>query len=307
MRLPWWARRPRLGIVLGGGAARGAFEVGAIDVFARRGILPDVLVGTSVGAINAAFWALHPEADVGHKLLDLWLQSNHSTLLPDGPLPMFGRLFQRRDHLTTQAGLVRVLKAAIPEKATLADAAVELAITTTDPVRGDRVVIRTGRVLPALLASTAVPGVWPAVEIDGRRLVDGGLIANCDVESAIESGATDIIAVDLMGMTDRDGKPDVRNIVEQTVEIALRRQTELTVRAFGRAARLAVLRRGAGPAPRFDDLSQTYALFREGQVAGREFLARHMGRRRSVRPGVFASRAGAAVTTTRAEAQLASA
>jgi NTE family protein len=275
--------------VLSGGGTRGAFEVGVIDVLARRGIVPDVLIGTSVGAINAAFWALHPAPDVGPWLLDFWLKSNRSTVLPDGPLPMVGRLFQRRDHLTTQAGLLRALRSAIPDSVCLEDAAIPLAITSTDAERGERVVIRRGPMLPALLASTAVPGVWPPVEIGGRRLVDGGLVANCDLESAVEAGVTDAIAVDVMSATVRKPSMDMRNIVERTVEIALRRQCDITALAFAGGMRLAVLRRGIGFAPGFADLRQTDELFREGQSAASAFVSNHIGPRRSVRPGWFES------------------
>ena len=299
MQWPWWARKPKLGVVLGGGGTRGAFEVGVIDVFARHGIVPDVLIGTSVGAINAAFWALHPAADVGPQLLDFWLKSNRSTILPDGPLPMVGRLFQRRDHLTTQAGLLRALRAAIPESMCLEDAAIPLAITSTDAQRGVRVVMRRGPMLPALLASAAIPGVWPAVEIGGRQLVDGGLVANCDLESAVEAGMTDVIAVDVMSAAVRKTRMDVRSIVERTVEIALRRQSDMTALALTGGARLAMLRRGAGYSPGFADLRQTIELFREGQSAASAFVAAHLGPRRSVRPGRFESEpptSGATVT-----------
>ena len=287
MRLRWPVRRPRLGVVLGGGGTRGAFEVGVIDVFARLGIVPDFLVGTSVGAINAAFWALHPGPDVGPHLLDFWLKSNRSTVLPDGPLPMVGRLFGRRDHLTTQTGLVRALRSAIPTSVSLEDTPVPLAVTCTDATRGERVVLRQGPLLPALLASAAIPGVWPAVDIDGRRLIDGGLVANCDIESSIELGATDVVAVDVMSACARTPKMDMRDVVEQTVEIALRRQTDLIASMCARMARLAILRRGSSYAPRFADLTQTVQLYREGQSAARAFVARHIGRRRTVMSGRY--------------------
>jgi NTE family protein len=307
MRWPWWARKPKLGVVLSGGGTRGAFEVGVIDVLARHGIVPDVLIGTSVGAINAAFWALHPAADVGPQLLDFWLKSNRSTILPDGPLPMFGRLFQRRDHLTTQAGLLRALRAAIPESMCLEDAAIPLAVTSTDAQRGERVVFRRGPMLPALLASAAIPGVWPPVEIGGRQLMDGGLVANCDLESAVEAGMTDVIAVDVMSAVVRKTRMDVRDIVERTVEIALRRQADITALAFAGGARLAMLRRGSSFAPGLADLGQTIELFREGQSAALAFLAAHLGPRRSVRPGRFESEATTARPTIRSEAEVISA
>jgi NTE family protein len=301
MRWPWWTRKPKLAVVLSGGGTRGAFEVGVIDVFARRGIVPDVLIGTSVGAINAAFWALRPAADVGAQLLDFWLKSSTSTLLPDGPLPMVGRLFQRRDHLTTQAGLQHALRSVIPESVCLEDAPIPLAITSTDAERGERVVIRRGPMLPALLASSAIPGVWPPVEIDGRRLMDGGVVANCDLESAVEAGVTDVIAVDVMSATVRNTSLDVRGIVERTMEIALRRQCDIAALAFAGRMRLAVLQRGIGYAPGFADLRHTVELFREGQSAASAFASTHMGPRRSVRPGRFESDPRAAGSTIRPE------
>jgi predicted acylesterase/phospholipase RssA len=85
--LPCWVRPPRLAVVLGGGASLGAFEVGVIDVLARRGIVPDLLVGTSIGAVNAAFWALHPSPDVGARLLEFWLDCDRSTMIPTARFP----------------------------------------------------------------------------------------------------------------------------------------------------------------------------------------------------------------------------
>jgi NTE family protein len=290
MRLPWWLVKPRLGIVLGGGATFGAFEVGVIDVMARRGIVPDLLVGTSVGAINAAFWALDPKPDVGERLLQFWLQADHSTMVPDGPLPIVGRLFQRRDHLTSQEGLARALRRAISDEASLEETQVPLAVTATQAEAGERMVLRSGPLIPALLASSAIPGLWPAVEIDGERLVDGGLVANCDVQTAVEAGMTDIVVVDVMGDGFQHGTADVGHVIETTFRIVLRRQTELSVRAFGADARVAVLRASLDSWPRFADFSRTQQLFRDGQTAANGFLAQHIGPRHSVRPGVFDTR-----------------
>lgn len=205
----WWLVKPRLAVVLGGGATLGAFEVGVIDVMARRGIVPDLLVGTSVGAINAALWALDPKPDVGERLLHFWLESDQSTMIPDGPFPMMGRLVQRRGHLTTQDGLARSLKRALPEHATVDDTIVPLAIIATQAEHGQRVVLRSGPLRTALLASSAIPGLWPAVTIDGQRLFDGGLVANCDVQTAVEAGMTDVILVDVMGDGGMDGVSDL--------------------------------------------------------------------------------------------------
>jgi NTE family protein len=269
--------------------------------------VPDLLVGTSVGAINAAFWALDPTADVGERLLQFWLQADHSTMFPDGPLPIFGRLFQRRDHLTTQNGLAAALARAIPDDAHLDMTRVPLAVTSTQARSGQRLVLRSGPLLPAVLASSAIPGLWPAVKIDGERLIDGGPVANCDIEAAVEAGMTDIMVVDVMGDGLHGGTENVGQVIERTLRIALRRQTDLAVRAFGANARVAVLRANLGSGPRFADFSQTRHLYRKGRLAAIAFLGEHLGPRRSVRPGVFETPATVDTSAVDSSLRLASA
>jgi NTE family protein len=287
MRWPAWLVKPRLAVVLGGGATTGAFEVGAIDVMARHGIVPDLLVGTSIGAVNAAYWALHPGPDAGERLLELWLQSNRSTMFPDGPLPMVGRLLQRKGHLTTQQGLDRLLKRALPETATIEGCRVPLAIVAADADHGGRAVLRRGRLIPAVLASSAIPGLWPPMEIDGQRLVDGGVVANCDVQTAVEEGMTDVLVVDVMGDGLHSSAMDVGEVLERAIAALARRQTELGVLVYGKVARIAVLRPLLASRPRFGDFSLTRALFKSGQEATEAFLAKHLGPRHSMRPGWF--------------------
>jgi NTE family protein len=287
MSWPAWLIKPRLAVVLGGGATAGAFEVGVIDVLARRGIVPDLLVGTSIGAVNAAFWAMNPDARAGERLLELWLRSNRSTMFPDGPLPMVGRLLQRKGHLTTQQGLDRLLRRTLPETATIESCKVPLAIVAADADQGRRVVLRRGRLIPAILASSALPGLWPPMEIDGRRLVDGGVVANCDVQAAVEEGMTDVLVVDVMGDGLHRSAMDMGEVIERAIATLARRQTELSVLAFGKVARIAVLRPILASRPRLGDFSLTLPLFQAGQEATEAFLARHLGPRRSMRPGWF--------------------
>ena len=285
--MPWWIVKPRLGVVLGGGATLGAYEVGAIDAMARRGIVPRFLVGTSVGAINAAFWALHPEVNVSAQLLDFWLQADRSTMFPDGPVPMVGRFFQRQDHLTTQAGLVRALRRALDGAQTIESTPVPLAIIATDAVSGHRVVLRSGPLMPAILASAAMPGMWPAVEINGQTFIDGGVVSNCDVQAAVEAGMTDIVVIDVMGDSAPNGSQDVGQVIDRALRTAARRQTELALQAFGRDARIAVLRPRFAYRPRFGDFSRTRYLFEAGQVGMKTFLNERLGNRLTVRPGIF--------------------
>lgn len=290
---PPWLVRPRLAVVLGGGATLGAFEVGVIDTLSKQGIRPDMLIGTSAGAINAAYWAFDPSPGVGERLLAFWLEANQSTMVPDGPLPMFGRMVQGREYLTTQSSLRHLLFKALPEGAVVEAASVPLAIVATDAESGTREVLRRGPLLPAVLASAAIPGLFPAVQIGSRRFVDGGLVANCDIAAAIEMGATDVLVVDVMGDGAEIATLSLATVVERSIEMVMRRQTDLAVQAFQRRARIAVLRPVLSMRPHPWEFSLTRALFRWGQQGADAFVSQHYRADRSVRPGLFEFRTGA--------------
>lgn len=298
---PAWLVRPRLAVVMGGGATLGAFEVGVIDRLAGREIVPDMLVGTSVGAINAAHWAFDPSPSTGERLLRYWLEANQSTLLPDGRLPMFGRLVQGRDHLTTQAGLRRLLLQALPVDARIEGASIPLALVTTDAESGTRAVLRSGPLHVAALASSAIPGLFPAVQVGDRKFVDGGITANCDIEAAIEMGATDVIVVDVMGDGPLTATFSVGSVIERSLGIALRKQTDLAAQLFHRRARIAVLRPELAARPHAWDFHLTRELYEWGRQATDAFMAVHWRADRSVRPGLFAFRTNAPRQRTAAD------
>lgn len=278
-------RRRRLAVVLSGGAMLGAFQVGVIEALCAAGIVPDLVVGTSVGAVNGVFWAFHPGEDAARRLLDIWLTVDDKVLFPEAPLAVLHRLLRGGPHVTTQAGIQRLIASQLPERALLEEAAVPLVLVATDAESGERVALRSGPVWPALLASTAIPGLFPPVEVAGRRLVDGGVVANADVESAVEAGATDVVVIDLMG--DIDGPPEapsVRTAVGRAVVHSLQRQTDLQVEAFSRRAHIALLRARYPSLPKLGDFSRTQLLYADGCVAGETLLRDHL-RGRRVRPG----------------------
>lgn len=264
--------RPRLAVVLGGGAALGAVEAGAIETFRRRGLVPDLLVGTSVGAINAAFWAFDAGPPNSHGLWRLWSLADRSTMLPDHPIAMLGRLARARSALTGQGGVARIVRAAGLEDAAIEESRIPLAVAATDADTGERLLLRRGPLLPALLASAAIPVLYPAVRIDGRRLMDGGVVANCDVDAAVESGMTDVLVVDAMGEAPEAGE-SLWDVGDRVLRVMLRRQTDLAVRALRGRARIRVLRPVLPVGVRLDDFSRTAELYRTGRDAAEEFLA----------------------------------
>jgi NTE family protein len=243
------------------------------------------LVGTSVGAINAAFWAFDPEPWMGERLLRFWLQANNALFFPNGPVPMVGRLVQGKDHLSTQSALAALLHTALPHDATIEEAAIPVSFTATDVRHGEKVVLRSGPVLPAVLASAAIPALFPPIEVGGRLLADGGMTANCDIETAVEAGMTDVLVVDVMG--DGVGTPPrgVWATAEDALGVAVRRQTQLTIRLFEHRARIAVVRPLLTARPRLFDFSRTADLYRHGRSAGERFLSEVLSGKRVV-PGV---------------------
>jgi NTE family protein len=285
---PWsWlasTRRRRLAVVFSGGANLGAFQVGVIDVLVRAGLVPDLLVGTSVGAFNAAFWAFQPGPDLGSKLTEIWLGISRSVLLGGHPLFVLPRLL-RGHPLFADAGLVRLLRSTLPPDARIEDAAHPLAVVVTRALEGTREVLRSGPLESALLASSAIPGLFPPVSIDGISYVDGGLVANCDLQAVAEAGIEQAIAVDVMAGGFDTLPTDIIDSVTRAVTFMIARQTEMAIRLWSSRLRLAVVRARLSVLPRVDNFTHTQALIDLGRQAGERLLAEHLDTRWRVRPG----------------------
>jgi predicted acylesterase/phospholipase RssA len=259
--------RRRLAVVLGGGGTRGAYQVGVIEALSEAGVVPDVLIGTSVGAVNAAFWAFHPERGAAEALLAIWLSADRSVVMPGPGIRVLRRLL-RGENLVSERGLRSLIRRGAPEGARLEQSRIPLVITATDLESGKPVRLRTGLLETAILASAAVPGLFPPVVVGDRRLVDGGLVANCDVETALDEAATDILAVDLMGPAPIEGREDVWAALERSLGISLGRQTDLAIAAARKRSRVALLRLQPPAMPRFGRFAATRDLFELGRADG---------------------------------------
>jgi NTE family protein len=287
---PWsWlppTRPRRLAVVFSGGANLGAFQVGVIDVLARAGLVPDLLVGTSVGAFNAAFWAFQPGPDVGSKLEAIWLGISRSVLLGGHPLLVLPRLL-RGHPLFADAGLVQLVRSSLPPGARIEDAAHPLEVVVTRALEGTRKVLRSGPLESALLASSAIPGLFAPVSIDGTAYVDGGLVANCDLQAVVEAGIEQAIAVDVMAGGFDGLATDIVSSVTRAVTFMVARQTEMAIRLWSPRLRLAVVRAHLSVLPRVDNFTHTQALIDLGRRAGERLLAEHLDSRWRVRPGML--------------------
>lgn len=256
-------KAPRLGLALGGGAARGFAHIGAIQVLEEQGIKPDLVVGTSAGSLVAALYA---SGKNGQELARL-AETMDEGAITDWSFPLKG--------LIKGEALARYVRAQTGGKG-IEQLAMPLGIVATQLADGQGVVFRSGDLGQAVRASSAVPAVFQPVSINGRLFVDGGLVAPVPVRHARQMGAEVVIAIDISSPPKPDTRTDPFSLLMQTVAIMGRsinahelREAELVLRpdlsgvassdftarrqaiAAGRAAALAALPRiKAALAPR---------------------------------------------------------
>jgi len=267
--------------VLGGGGARGALQAGALRALVEADLHPDLLVGTSVGALNAAFLAVHGiTLDTINALDEVWREAAQADLLPANYLWLTVRiLFNRPDEYP--ASRLRnffIAHGLSPEMRFGQIRDISLYIVAADlnaiqPVLYGRDPNQS--VLEALLASTALPPWVRPIESQGRLLIDGGVVSNLPIEPALSLGATEILALDLadprdtppISATNRFG-PFLGRLLN-TVE---RRQSELEL-ALAQARRVLLHRIVLQPdrPVQIWDFSRTEELLTKGyELARRE-------------------------------------
>ena len=157
----------------------------------ERGITPDLVVGASAGAINAAYVAGTPSV-VGLEGLDrVWCSLRRENVFPTRPLLGLTGFLGRTTHLVPNHGLRKILGAHLP-MTNLEDAALPVHIIATDLLTGNEHAITSGDAVEAVVASAAIPGVFSPVEIGGVTFVDGGVANNTPISHAVEAGADEV-------------------------------------------------------------------------------------------------------------------
>jgi NTE family protein len=182
-------KQPTVAFVLSGGASLGAIQVGMLRALYERDIRPDVIVGTSAGALNGAFIASRPQTvATADALGEVWRGLRRGQVFPLNPLTGLLGFLGARDHLVPQSGLRRLIARHI-EYQQLEDMPIPLHVVAVDVITGEELRLSRGPVLDAVLASAAIPAVLPPVAWDDRVLVDGGVANETPISHAIELGA----------------------------------------------------------------------------------------------------------------------
>lgn len=181
-----------MAFVFSGGGPLGALQVGAVKALLEAEVKPDIVVGTSVGALNGTFVAFDPSMQGADRLEGIWRGLQEGDLFPGGRFrASWAKMLVRGDRVFENTGIRRLIDTRLGN-AHFEDAQIPLGVIATDLETGAEKVFTSGEIMPPLLASAAMPGIFPPVEIDGRRYTDGGVANNVPIQPAIDMGARTI-------------------------------------------------------------------------------------------------------------------
>ena len=211
--MTWNPFNTSIGLALGGGAAKGIAHIGALKAFEEEGIEISCLSGTSIGSLVAAYYSFGKTTD---EILAVGKQLNFKRM----------RSFSFKNNggfFTTDAVREMILREL--GDVNIEDGHIPLAICTTDIVSGEQVAFEKGNLADAVCASIAVPGVFAPVEIDGRKLVDGGIVENVPVSLLDDLGAGILIGIDLNGVKTYSDPKGMFDVMENAIDICMNLKT----------------------------------------------------------------------------------
>ncbi|HEX9776083.1 MAG TPA: patatin-like phospholipase family protein [Actinomycetota bacterium] len=183
-------KKDKVAFVLSGGGVLGAMQVGQLEALIGAGIVPDLIVGASVGALNGAAIAARPDMDGVDCLKRTWLGLKSEDIFPGSSVSRALSVVLRGDHLYPNSGIRALIDKVAAQN--FEQMPVPLSVCAANMRTGEETWFEHGPIAPAILASTALPGLFPTVEIDGERFTDGGIVNNVPISRAVELGATKI-------------------------------------------------------------------------------------------------------------------
>jgi NTE family protein len=186
------SERASRAFVLSGGASLGAIQVGMLRALYERGIAPDVIVGTSAGALNGAFIASRPQTiETADALGTIWRDLRRGQVFPLNPLTGLLGFLGSRDHLVPDSRLRRLIARHV-ERERLEDLSLPFHVVAVDVITGEELRLSSGPVVDAVMASASIPAVLPPVSWEDRELMDGGVANNTPISHDVELGADEI-------------------------------------------------------------------------------------------------------------------
>lgn len=178
----------RTAFVFAGGGARGSAQVGMLQALMARGITPDVILGASVGAINASGFAGDPTVAGVEEMAEKWRAITREDVFPQGRFPSPWRFFQQRESVFSNDGVRAIIDGGLKFER-IEHSPVPLQVVATSLTDGRPQWFTEGPAAPAVLASAALPALLPPVTIDGEAFIDGGVVDNVPMGRAFDLGA----------------------------------------------------------------------------------------------------------------------
>jgi NTE family protein len=223
------ARFTRTAFVLSGGGNQSVAQVGMLRALLERDIVPDVIVGCSAGALNGATIAAAPSLRGVERLEATWASLRGEAIFPGGRLSRAWNLLTRDDHLFSNQGLRDIfLRGDTP--GTFEELVIPLRVVAADLDTGDEVVFASGPLQPALLASAALPGIYPPVRHDGRTLVDGAVVDTVPLSHALAGPIDRIFVMNVAGdLLDRPLRSPI-DVAVRAFAISRKQRFELEIR-----------------------------------------------------------------------------
>jgi len=236
-------RESRTAFVLSGGGNQSVAQVGMLRALIERDILPDVVVGCSAGAFNGATLAAAPSLVAVERLEATWESLRGDEVFPGGKLSRAWNLLTRDDHIFSNQGLRAILRQGLLPP-TFADLRVPLRVVAADLDTGEEVVFAGGPLEPALLASTALPGLYPPIRHDGRTLVDGAVVDTVPLSHAFAGPVDRVYVMNVAGdLMDRPIRSPI-DVAVRAFAISRKQRFDLELRSAPESVELVVL-----PAP----------------------------------------------------------
>ncbi len=241
--------------VLGGGGQLGAHEVGMLRALLERGIVPSLVVGTSVGAINGAAVATEPSVEAVARLGATWADIERRDVFGGSLLRRLGTLARTGTHLHDNDGLRATLTEALPIPL-IEDLPVRFQCVAASIEAAAEHWFASGPIVDAVLASSAVPGILPPVEVGGEHFIDGGIVNSIPVNRAVELGATRIFVMHV-GRVDRPLEPPrwPWEVGLVAFEIARRHRFLGDLASLPDSVEVHVMPTGQPDPPKYNDLS----------------------------------------------------
>jgi NTE family protein len=246
----------RVAFVLGGGGHAGAAEVGMLRALLERDVRPDLVVGTSVGALHGAMVAADPTVAAAEKLEETWAELAELGVLGRSWLTDAASLLRTRTHVRSNEPLRRLAARQLGVD-TFEQLVVPFQCVAACIERFAETWFSTGPLVEAILASAAVPGILPPVEIGGEHFIDGGIVNSIPIDRAVHLGADEIYVMHAGRIDQPLSVPkNLRDVGMVAFEVARRHRFVRELAAVPPGVAVHVLPTGDPEPPRFNDLSQ---------------------------------------------------